>query len=100
MGGVSRGVLDILSLGRADVSLGNERGCRCERRSLLADKVLAKTDYDCDREIRTLELLKLRFGEANLHNCEVCIVPQIIDFRLRACAMLGPLLTPLSATLI
>ncbi|KAK9907618.1 hypothetical protein WJX75_007065 [Coccomyxa subellipsoidea] len=44
-----------------------------EYRSLLADKLLAKTDYDCDREIRTLELLKLRFGEANLHNCEVML---------------------------
>ncbi len=41
-----------------------------KRRSLLADKLLAKTDYDCDREIHTLELLKLRFGDANLHNCE------------------------------
>ena len=41
-------------------------------RVMLADKLLSKTDYNCDREIRTLELLKLRFGDANLHNCEVC----------------------------
>lgn len=41
---------------------------------MLADKLLAKPDYDCDREIRTLELLKLRFGEGNLHNCEVGLV--------------------------
>ena len=40
-------------------------------RSMLAEKLLTKTDYDCEREIRTLELLKLRFGDANLHNCEV-----------------------------
>jgi hypothetical protein len=39
--------------------------------ALLAERLLAKTDYECDREIRTLELLKLRFGEASLHNCEV-----------------------------
>ena len=39
---------------------------------MLSDKLLSKTDYNCDREIRTLELLKLRFGDANLHNCEVC----------------------------
>ncbi len=38
---------------------------------MLSDKLLSKTDYSCDREIRTLELLKLRFGDANLHNCEV-----------------------------
>jgi len=38
---------------------------------MLSDKLLSKTDYNCDREIRTLELLKLRFGDANLHNCEV-----------------------------
>ena len=40
-------------------------------RVMLSDKLLSKTDYNCDREIRTLELLKLRFGDANLHNCEV-----------------------------
>ena len=45
--------------------------CCVRNRSLLAEKLLGKTDYECDREIRTLELLKLRFGEANLHNCEV-----------------------------
>lgn len=39
-------------------------------RVMLSDKLLSKTDYNCDREIRTLELLKLRFGDANLHNCE------------------------------
>lgn len=41
---------------------------------MLSDKLLSKTDYNCDREIRTLELLKLRFGDANLHNCEVGIL--------------------------
>ena len=42
---------------------------------MLADRLLAKTDYDCDREIRTLELLKLRFGDTNLNNCEVGGLP-------------------------
>ena len=37
---------------------------------MLAEKLLAKDDYDCDREIRTLELLKIRFGDSNLLNCE------------------------------
>ena len=45
--------------------------CRC----MLAEKLLSKGDYDCDREIRTLELLKLRFGEANLLNCEARPAP-------------------------
>lgn len=26
---------------------------------MLADRLLAKSDYDCDRELRTLELLKV-----------------------------------------
>ncbi len=38
---------------------------------MLAERLLGKSDYVCDREIRTLELLKLRFGDANLHSCEV-----------------------------
>lgn len=44
-----------------------------EYRVMLSDKLLSKTDYNCDREIRTLELLKLRFGDANLHNCEIML---------------------------
>lgn len=40
---------------------------------MLADRLLAKTDYDCERELRTLELLKVRFGEANLHTAEVML---------------------------
>lgn len=40
---------------------------------MLSDRLLAKTDYDCERELRTLELLKVRFGEANLHNAEVML---------------------------
>jgi len=39
-------------------------------RVMLADRLLAKADYDCSREVRTLELLKLRFGDVNLHTCE------------------------------
>lgn len=48
---------------------------------MLAEKLLAKGDYDCDKEIRTLELLKIRFGEANLLNCEASplLSPQMLD---------------------
>jgi len=44
-----------------------------EYRSMLADRLLAKTNFDCDRELRTLELLKVRFGEASLHAPEVML---------------------------
>lgn len=40
---------------------------------MLADRLLSKSDYECDRELRTLELLKVRFGEANLLNAEVML---------------------------
>jgi anaphase-promoting complex subunit 2 len=44
-----------------------------EYRSMLADRLLAKMDFDCDRELRTLELLKVRFGEQALHPAEVML---------------------------
>jgi hypothetical protein len=33
-----------------------------EYRRMLADRLLAKEEYDCVREIRTLELLKIRWA--------------------------------------
>ena len=59
------------------------RACAC--RVMLSDKLLSKTDYNCDREIRTLELLKLRFGDANLHNCEVGQIHQLCICICQAC---------------
>ena len=40
---------------------------------MLAERLLAKSDFENDSELRTLEHLKLRFGENNLHDCEVII---------------------------
>ncbi|KAK3088868.1 hypothetical protein FSP39_024770 [Pinctada imbricata] len=40
---------------------------------LLADRILTHFNYDIQKEIRYLELLKLRFGEAHLHSCEVML---------------------------
>lgn len=34
---------------------------------------MSKVGYDVDRETHALELLKLRFGEHNLHKCEVML---------------------------
>ena len=42
-------------------------------RSVLAERLLGKTDFDADTDLVALELLKIRFGEAALQNCEVMI---------------------------
>ena len=44
-----------------------------EYQALLADRLLVKQDYGTDREVGTLELLKVRFGDAGLHRCEVML---------------------------
>merc|ERR1712223_2297239 len=45
-----------------------------EYRTLLSNRLLSQfTNGDPEREIRNLELLKLRFGEAPLHQCEVML---------------------------
>eukprot|EP00062_Callorhinchus_milii_P014829 gi/632964421/ref/XP_007898391.1/ PREDICTED: anaphase-promoting complex subunit 2 [Callorhinchus milii] len=44
-----------------------------EYRTLLADRILQHFNYNTCREIRNLELLKLRFGEAQMHLCEVML---------------------------
>merc|ERR1719334_2531527 len=42
-------------------------------RTLLADRILTATTFDLDRERRHLELLKRRFGESQMHYCEVIL---------------------------
>lgn len=44
-----------------------------EYRTLLADRILTQFNYEIEKEIRYLELLKLRFGETQLHFCEVML---------------------------
>lgn len=70
-GGSSSRTADIISM------LINIYGSRemfvDEYRSLLSNRLLAATNYESDREIRNLELLKLRFGEAPLQQCEVML---------------------------
>lgn len=44
-----------------------------EYRSMLSDRLLTKSEYECDRELRTLELLKVRFGEGSLHSAEIML---------------------------
>ncbi|XP_038045964.1 anaphase-promoting complex subunit 2-like isoform X2 [Patiria miniata] len=51
-----------------------------EYRGLLADRILTGFNYDTARELRYLELLKLCFGESQLHHCEV-ILKDVADSR-------------------
>jgi len=44
-----------------------------EYQTLLADRLVALTDYGTDREVRNVELLKLRFGDAAMVGCEVML---------------------------
>ncbi|KAL4703261.1 hypothetical protein ACJJTC_009236 [Scirpophaga incertulas] len=44
-----------------------------EYRTLLADRLLAQSAINTEKEIRYLELLKLKFGESQLHFCEVML---------------------------
>lgn len=44
-----------------------------EYRNLLADRLLSQLDFNPGREIRNLELLKLRFDESMLHTCQVML---------------------------
>lgn len=40
---------------------------------MLAEKLLNKSDYDIERETRTLELFKILFGEGSMQRCEIMI---------------------------
>ncbi|KJE91988.1 anaphase-promoting complex subunit 2 [Capsaspora owczarzaki ATCC 30864] len=44
-----------------------------EYRALLSDRLISTLSYDIDKELRNLELLKLRFGEANMLFSEVML---------------------------
>ncbi len=40
---------------------------------MLSNRLLSQFTYNTEREIRNLELLKLRFGESSLQQCEVML---------------------------
>ncbi|KAG7267938.1 hypothetical protein CRUP_017004 [Coryphaenoides rupestris] len=44
-----------------------------EYRTVLARRLLHQLNYNTAREIRNVELLKLRFGESHMHYCEVML---------------------------
>lgn len=71
LGGGTAGGGDILSM---LVSIyGSKELFVNEYRVMLADKLLANLDFNTDKEVHTLELLKLRFGEMSMRNCEIMI---------------------------
>ena len=44
-----------------------------EYKTLLAQRLFTVKEYDIREEVKSLELLKLRFGEANMNDCEVML---------------------------
>ena len=44
-----------------------------EYQKLLAEKLMTRMDYNCDRECRIFDLLKKRFNDPKLSDCEVMI---------------------------
>jgi len=44
-----------------------------EYRFLLADLLVNKVDYDTDKQVQQLEVLKIRFGESAMHACDVML---------------------------
>ncbi|KAH8024478.1 hypothetical protein HPB51_024680 [Rhipicephalus microplus] len=52
---------------------GSKKLFATEYQVLLANRLLSGTCADTEREVRYLECLKLRFGEAQLHACEVML---------------------------
>jgi len=44
-----------------------------EYRIMLVEKLLNKSDYNIERETRTLELFKKLFGEGSMQRCEIMI---------------------------
>ncbi|CAH8606213.1 unnamed protein product [Heterobilharzia americana] len=52
---------------------GSKKAFLVEYKQLLSQRLLKQRSFHTSLEIRNLELLKLRFGEQNLHECEVMI---------------------------
>uniref|UniRef100_A0A7N0T7N4 Cullin family profile domain-containing protein n=3 Tax=Kalanchoe fedtschenkoi TaxID=63787 RepID=A0A7N0T7N4_KALFE len=70
-GSNSRRKVDIL--GMIVSIIGSKDQLVNEYRVMLAEKLLNKSGYDIEAEIRTLELLKLHFGEGSLQKCEIML---------------------------
>lgn len=40
---------------------------------MMAEKLMSVKNYNIDEEIRNIELLKMRFGESALQNCNIIV---------------------------
>uniref|UniRef100_A0A1B6GF83 Anaphase-promoting complex subunit 2 n=3 Tax=Cuerna arida TaxID=1464854 RepID=A0A1B6GF83_9HEMI len=61
-----------------------------EYRTLLADRLLSQYTYNTEKEIRYLELLKIRFGDSELHYCEVMLKDMYDSKRINAHLLSDP----------
>ncbi|ETV65032.1 hypothetical protein, variant [Aphanomyces astaci] len=52
---------------------GNPSAFVNEYRMMLAERLLMSTDFNTDRDVHTLELLKLRFGDVRLQPCDIML---------------------------
>ncbi|GJQ10724.1 hypothetical protein GpartN1_g2515.t1 [Galdieria partita] len=52
---------------------GSKESFLNEYRTALADRILKSLDFQLDKEMRNVELLKLRFGESSLHSCDIML---------------------------
>lgn len=59
--------------GNLDPCLSKQELFVTEYRLMLADKLVNNLTYDTDRDVQNLELLKLRFGESSMHQCEIMV---------------------------
>jgi len=71
-----------------------------EYRQLLAERLLTKFSFDTHRDVRHVELLKLRFGDSSLHNCEVMLKDISDSRRINARIMEEKLAASTSSNLI
>lgn len=63
---------------------GSKKSFLVEYRNLLGQRLLRQLTFDTAAQMRHLELLKLRFGEADLQECEVgCLFES--DFWVASC---------------
>uniref|UniRef100_A0A1D1ZE48 Anaphase-promoting complex subunit 2 n=1 Tax=Anthurium amnicola TaxID=1678845 RepID=A0A1D1ZE48_9ARAE len=68
-----RNIRKIDILGMMVSIIGSKDQLVNEYRVMLAEKLLNKSEYDIDSEIRTLELLKIHFGESSMQRCEIML---------------------------
>ncbi|KAM7269399.1 hypothetical protein ACFE04_024896 [Oxalis oulophora] len=70
---ISRNQRKVDILGMIVGIIGSKDQLVNEYRVMLAEKLLNKSDYDIDSEIRTVELLKIHFGESSMQKCEIML---------------------------